>query len=205
MTKLEEFFRGDRGNQYNKRNDNEKSLKSYLHLFSTALARVGKVDSVIDYGSNVGYGLRALKMLLPDASMSGVEINADACRILKERMEDVTVYNESVIGFSNNINADLVTITGVLVCIDETCLENVYKTLFKTSNRYIFIAEYHNPTPTQIEWRDAVLNKRDFAGEMLDMFPALHLLDYGFLYSRDIKYSNFPLEDTTWFLLEKKD
>jgi len=44
------------------------------------------------------------------------------------------------------------------------------------------------------------LFKRDFAGEMLDRYPALKLLDYGFVYRRD---PLFPQDDMTWFLLEK--
>ena len=43
----------------------------------------------------------------------------------------------------------------------------------------------------------AVLN---FAGEMLDRFRDLRLVDYGFVYHRDV---NFPQDDITWFLMEK--
>jgi hypothetical protein len=45
------------------------------------------------------------------------------------------------------------------------------------------------------------LYKRDFAGEMLDRYPDLQLVDYGFSYHRD---QNFPQDDANWFLLEKK-
>ena len=44
------------------------------------------------------------------------------------------------------------------------------------------------------------LYKRGFAGEVLDQFPNLRLLDYGFVYRCD---SNFPQDDCTWFLVEK--
>jgi len=44
------------------------------------------------------------------------------------------------------------------------------------------------------------LFKRDFAGEMLDRFKDLELLDYGFVYHRD---NNFPQDDLNWFLLRK--
>ncbi|NDB35890.1 MAG: pseudaminic acid biosynthesis-associated methylase, partial [Flavobacteriia bacterium] len=43
--------------------------------------------------------------------------------------------------------------------------------------------------------------KRDFAGELLDTFPDLRLVDYGFAYKRD---TSFPQDDITWFLLEKQ-
>jgi spore coat polysaccharide biosynthesis protein SpsF len=53
-----------------------------------------------------------------------------------------------------------------------------------------------------VEYRGykARLFKRDFAGEMLDKYRDLSLLDYGFVYHRD---PNFPQDDVNWFLLEK--
>jgi spore coat polysaccharide biosynthesis protein SpsF len=47
------------------------------------------------------------------------------------------------------------------------------------------------------------LFKRDFAGEMLDKFKDLKLIDYGFAYYRDQNYDN-QYDDINWFLLEKK-
>jgi hypothetical protein len=35
----------------------------------------------------------------------------------------------------------------------------------------------------------------------MDQYPDLTLVDYGFTYHRD---ANFPADDATWFLLEKK-
>jgi len=46
------------------------------------------------------------------------------------------------------------------------------------------------------------LFKRDFAGEMLDQFSDLKLIDYGFIYHRDL---TFPQDDISWFLLEKSN
>ena len=45
------------------------------------------------------------------------------------------------------------------------------------------------------------LYKRDFAGEILEYFSNVELIDYGFSYHRD---TSFPQDDITWFLLEKK-
>jgi hypothetical protein len=56
--------------------------------------------------------------------------------------------------------------------------------------------------PVSVNYRGNTdrLFKRDFAGEMLDRFKDLRLLDYGFSYHRD---NNFPQDDINWFLLEK--
>ena len=75
------------------------------------------------------------------------------------------------------------------------------KKLYDYSARYILVAEYYNPTPVEVEYRGNTgkLFKRDFAGEIMDMYSDLKLVEYGFLYHRDI----FPSDDATWFLMEK--
>ena len=98
---------------------------------------------------------------------------------------------------------DLVLIKGVLIHIHPNELQNVYKLLYKASRKYICIAEYYNPSPVEVKYRghEGKLFKRDFAGEIMEQFSDLELIDYGFVYHRD---SNFPQDDTTWFLLEKR-
>ena len=63
--------------------------------------------------------------------------------------------------------------------------------------------EYYNPTPVEVTYRGNTgkLFKRDFAGELLDKYSDLELVDYGFIYHRD---NCFPQDDITWFLMEKK-
>ena len=91
----------------------------------------------------------------------------------------------------------------VLIHINPEMLPLVYDKLFQSCGRYILIAEYFNPVPVEVEYRghSKKLFKRDFAGEMLDRFSSLKLVDYGFTYRRDL---NFPQDDTNWFLLEKR-
>jgi spore coat polysaccharide biosynthesis protein SpsF len=93
-------------------------------------------------------------------------------------------------------------IKGVLIHINPDMLGIVYEKLYQLFSHYILIAEYYNPTPVEVNYRghSSKLFKRDFAGEMLDKYPDLKLLDYGFIYYRD---NNFPQGDTNWFLLEK--
>jgi spore coat polysaccharide biosynthesis protein SpsF len=81
-------------------------------------------------------------------------------------------------------------------------LQKVYERLYASSKKYICIMEYYNPTPIPISYRghEGYLFKRDFAGEMMDLYPPLKLIDYGFIYHRD---NNFRQDDETWFLLSK--
>ena len=81
-------------------------------------------------------------------------------------------------------------------------LNKVYEKIYKVCKKYIIIAEYYNPQPVKINYRGHKdkLFKRDFAGEMLDKFPDLKLINYGFSYRRD---PVFPQDDITWFLIQK--
>ena len=92
---------------------------------------------------------------------------------------------------------------GVLIHLAPELLPTAYAQLYALSQRYILIAEYYNPAPVEVSYRgnSGKLFKRDFAGEMLDRYADLHLLDYGFVYHRD---PQFPADDITWFLLEKR-
>ena len=90
-----------------------------------------------------------------------------------------------------------------MIHINPDCLENVYDILYEHSNKYICLTEYYNPTPVEVSYRgnEKRLFKRDFTGEIMDRYPDLKLLKYGFIYHRDY---NFPGDDLTWFLMEKK-
>lgn len=64
--------------------------------------------------------------------------------------------------------------------------------------------EYYSPAPVEVRYRghDKKLFKRDFAGELLDRYTDLRLVDYGFVYHRD---PNFAGDDLTWFMMQKTD
>ncbi len=91
----------------------------------------------------------------------------------------------------------------MLIHINPEVLPQVYDKLVAATGRYLMVAEYYNPSPVAIPYRGQSdrLFKRDFAGEIMDRHPALQLVHYGFAYRRD---PNFPQDDITWFLMEKR-
>ena len=119
-------------------------------------------------------------------------------------MPEVKVYNNSILDFIVDYKRDLVFTSGVLIHINPEELPVVYKLLYETSKKYILINEYYNPSPVEVKYRgnEGVLFKRDFAGEIMDKYPDLTMIDYGFVYHRDYV---FPSDDVTWFLLQKKE
>ncbi|MBS4096876.1 MAG: pseudaminic acid biosynthesis-associated methylase [Sulfuricella sp.] len=201
-TEQERFWAGEFGNEYVSRNQCAGVVAGNLTLFSQILSHAAPISSIIEFGANVGLNLQALKQLLPNAELSAIEINSKAVEFL-QKLHGVTVYPQSILDFAPDRERDLVLIKGVLIHTNPDVLPDVYDLLHRTSSRYICLVEYYNPTPVSIPYRGEAdkLFKRDFAGEMLDRFPDLRLVGYGFRYHRD---ANFPQDDATWFLLEKR-
>jgi pseudaminic acid biosynthesis-associated methylase len=201
-TPQEQFWAGQFGDDYTDRNTGARWVASNLALFSRILAATVGVRSVIEFGANRGLNLLALRQLLPDARLSAVEINAKAVEALRQ-FSWLEVTHASLLDFKPATQSDLVLVKGVLIHLNPDVLASVYELLRAASSRYICIVEYYNPSPVTIPYRGHTdrLFKRDFAGEVLARYPDLRLLDYGFVYHGD---PNFPQDDLTWFLLEKK-
>jgi len=190
--------------EYIKRN-NIDTVKNNIKLFSDVFSScTNNIESIIEFGSNVGLNLHAIDTLFNSLDISAIEISLDAVNELKKLEFINDIYHESILDINLDKKRDFVFIKGVLIHINPEFLDTVYEKLYNTSNKYIMIAEYYNPTPTTVTYRGNKdrLFKRDFAGEMLDKYPDLELVDYKFSYHRD---SNFPQDDITWFLLRKED
>lgn len=202
QTEQELFWAGKFGDEYVSRNNDEKLLCSNITFFSKVLSSTFGVKSILEFGSNVGLNLKAINCLFPEVELSAIEINANAAQQLKVWGKIKKIYAQSILDFAIDYPRDFVFTNGVLIHINPEYLVAVYNKLYESSNKYILIAEYYNPIPQSIVYRGHVdkLFKRDFAGEMLDKYPGLTLVNYGFVYHRD---ANFPQDDMNWFLLQK--
>ena len=194
------FWASEFGNEYIDRNNSEELMASNLAFFSRIMRLTNETPGeFLEFGANIGMNIKALKLLYPNSVFSSVEINAEACRQLKE-ISDVT-FQTSIEEFIPEKSYDVVFSKGVLIHIAPENLPLVYKKIYESSNKWILLAEYYNPTPVGVEYRGHKdkLFKRDFAGEMLDQYPDLHLVDCGFSYHR----GSFPQDDISWFLMQK--
>lgn len=201
ITEQEENWAGEFGDAYIHRNVNSKIVAANIMMFSKILRCTNKVHSVMEFGANIGLNLIAIRALLPDVELAAVELNKKAYDELS-KVEGVKAYNQSILDFKPGGKNDFVLVKGVLIHINPEMLPIVYDLLYETSRKYICIAEYYNPTPVTLDYHGHknMLFKRDFAGEMLDRFDDLKLINYGFTYHRD-NYNDF--DDLNWFLLEK--
>ena len=199
-TEQESFWAGDFGKEYTERNQGAQLHAGNLSFFSKIVHRTREVKSVLELGANRGMNLQALRTLLPLAELAGIEINPEAAKILEG--SGFKAYRGSILDFAIDEPRDLTFTKGVLIHINPEALPTAYDLLHAASKRYVLVAEYYNPAPTEIRYRGHTgkLFKRDFAGELMDRHPDLRLVEYGFLYRRD---PVFPQDDITWFLMEK--
>jgi spore coat polysaccharide biosynthesis protein SpsF len=199
-TSQEDFWAGEFGDSYTERNSSENPLASGVAFWIQVLRLTGPVNSICELGANVGYNLHSLKTLLPNSKLTGVEINSKAASELR-KWGGAEVFEQSLFDFNSAHKYDLSFTKGVLIHLNPDLIVKAYDKLYHSSKRFICVAEYYNPTPVEVLYRgnEGKLFKRDFAGEILDRFTDLRLIDYGFVYHRDV----YPQDDITWFLMEK--
>ena len=176
-------------------------LSSKINYFSTVFCKRDIITSALEFGSNIGLNERALLTLFPSIKIETVEINEEAAEEC-QKVPNTIVHVGSFLEFETDKTFDLTLCNGVLIHTNPECLGVMYKKLYQYSKKYVLIGEYYNPTPVEVSYRgyDGKLFKRDFAGEFMDMFPEVKLLDYGFRYHRDRAFLG---DDSTWFLFEK--
>lgn len=198
-TLQEKFWKGNFGNNYIDRNQNSKGVFTIVRdLIKNKIT----ISNALELGANIGLNLDALKKAYPIAKMYGVEINKTACDVGKKKH---TFYNNSVYNFTSKKKYDLVFSSGVLIHQNPKYLKKFYQKLYGLSKKYIYIAEYFNPTPVEIEYRNKkeLLFKRDFAKEFWEKYPRIELIDYGFHWKEDPLLKN-NCDNENWFLFKKK-
>jgi pseudaminic acid biosynthesis-associated methylase len=200
-TDQEEFWATEFGAQYIERNASLDLYAANLNLFSKIISQMtAPCSSVLELGANIGMNVGPISQLLPESEYTAVEINQQACQQLE--LTGCNVIQGSILDFKSDTLFDITFTKGVLIHINPHELESVYRVLYENSKKYILVAEYYNPTPVSIHYRgyEDRLFKRDFAGEILEKYKDLTLVDYGFSYHK----GKFPQDDITWFLMEKK-
>lgn len=201
LTEQENFWAGSFGDDYISRNESGALLYSKVAMWSQMLKSANRVKSIKELGCNIGLNLKALHHLNPTYDLSGVEINEIAAHQAKE-LGIGSITCGTITEPLEEEKVDLTFTAAVLIHINPEKLDQVYQNLVNLSNRYVLVAEYYNPTPTDVVYRghSERLFKRDFAGDLIDSY-GLNLVDYGFWYKRDNVAQEFG--DVSWFLLEK--
>jgi spore coat polysaccharide biosynthesis protein SpsF len=95
-TEQEDFWATEFGDEYIDRN---QGWNNNAPMFSRVLKTTNNINSIIELGCNIDLNLKALNLLLPESKLTGVEINKNACDILK-KWHEVDVVNSSIFDYS---------------------------------------------------------------------------------------------------------
>lgn len=196
MKATEEFWKGDFGDEYAKRNVGK--VESNIALFARIMAMTDGVESVLELGCGTGQNLQALHAIMPSLNLIGVEINEGAAK----RCKVGEIHQRAILDPELQITCDMAMTKGVLIHQHPDDLQAVYRKLYTSARRYILVAEYYSPVRVEVSYRgnQGVMWKADYAGELLAEFPSLQVVDYGFVWRLD----PFPQDDLHWWLLEKR-
>jgi pseudaminic acid biosynthesis-associated methylase len=202
-TEQERFWAEKYAEDYIKKNsrfDNILGAEAWGKMLSTIS---GKVGSYLECGCNIGRNIDQLKIALPAAKPSIIEISEPAFRFVSQRHAFENSFKGSILeSVFNESSFDLVFTMGVLIHINPDQLLANMERMFRYSNKYILIGEYFNRTPTTIEYQGEQnkLFKRDFGKLFIENFE-VKLVDYGFLWGHIYDAAGF--DDITWWLFEK--
>ena len=199
------FWEGSFGDDYISRNSSNKLVRSNINLFKKIFKNRSFPKNTLEIGANIGLNLKALKKIKPNMDLYAVEINKKAVNYLEKVVDKNKIFQGSILNLDDKFlkkKFELVFTKTVLIHINPTVLEKIYKMIYNLSSKYILFCEYYNPKPTKIKYRDFdnKLFKRDFAGDLMCQYKKLKLIDYGFVYHND---PFFPQDDITWFLMKK--
>ena len=181
--------------------DNELGAEAWRTMLRTTN---GAVKSYLECGCNVGRNIEQLRIALPAAQASVIEISKPAFDLVSSKYELAGAFNGAILDsrFENGA-FDLVFTMGVLIHINpDQLLEHMQK-MYAYSSRFVLFGEYFNRTPISLEYQGEKdkLFKRDFGRLFIENFR-VRLLDYGFLWG--YVYDAAGFDDITWWLFEKR-
>jgi len=184
----------------NKTFDHKLGAQAWSLMLRSTSSRIA---TYLECGCNIGRNIEQLKLALPEARPSVIEISEPAFRHVTARHKFAHAFNGAILdsAFPDG-SFDLVFTMGVLIHINPDQLLAHMAKMLAYSSRYVLFGEYFSRTPTTIEYQGEAdrLFKRDFGKLFIENFP-VRLVDYGFLWGH--LYDAAGFDDITWWLFEK--
>jgi pseudaminic acid biosynthesis-associated methylase len=187
ITEQLEAWTSDFGEAYTRRNaipadeadvllGRQYGIESKSALFREVLGPRLREGRALEVGCNVGNQLHILRKALPELVVYGVEPQAHALRLARERNPEAN----PVLGTAFDIPFkdgwfDLVMTNRVLIHIGPQDLDDALREIHRCSRRYIWCCEYYAEATREVAYHGqaGLLWKTDFMQRYLDLFPDL--------------------------------
>lgn len=199
----EKFWANTYAGDYIRKNsqfDQELGAKAWSRILKEVK---GEVGNYLECGCNIGRNIEQIKLALPEAKPSIIEISHPAFEFVTARHKFEHAFNGPILDSQFEKGTfDFVFTMGVLIHINPDQLLDHMAKMFEYSRKYILIGKYFNRTPMMIEYQGEKdkLFKRDFGKLFIENFN-VKLLEYGFLWGHVYDAAGF--DDITWWLFEK--
>jgi len=184
-----EWWAGDFGNSYTKRNRVDWQLRS---LFWNHVICTTGVRSAYEIGCNCGWNLSAIKLRTPYVCVSGEDVNESA--LDQAYAAGLEVYHANA---GHHATAELVFTAGVLIHIPPEELKEMMLRIIDMSCDYVLAVEYAADKEEEVEYRGHAgkLWRRPFGKLYQEM--GLELIEEGKV------GANQGFDDCTYWLLRK--
>jgi spore coat polysaccharide biosynthesis protein SpsF len=191
------------GTEYHERNRFEHREAFWYDVLGDDALR--EAYSILEPGCGKGENLVAIRKLradrgiiMQDMQLTGIEVNKVAYDCM--RKESLIGHNSAFLDVPlDDKTYGLVITRGFLMHVPTAAIKPTLAKIYNASSRWICLCEYYSPVRREVEYhgKGSALWIDDFAGKIMEMYPDLTLVDYGFKYHKDDGY------DLTYFLLRK--
>ncbi len=190
MTAQERAWSGKHGFQYVLAHLTENWKGTRVPYWKMILDIIPEINTVCEFGCNIGANLKAIKYLKNNINLTGIEINPAACDVLAGE-NIATVHKASITDASLSNQFDLVFSRGVLIHLNPDELENTLRNMEYHSRRYVLIYEIFSPSQHHLEDYSAIVERstgeksggyqfwRDFSGDFARMYPSWTKVAHG--------------------------
>lgn len=198
VTRLENLWSGEFGDQYVVRNSN--AAEGRAAFWGEILANF-PVSSALEVGCNVGGNLQWVSEAVAPRAVYGVDINEQALEELRTRIPQVNAVWAPAreLPFRDRW-FELAFTMGVLIHQPPETLPLVMSEIVRCSRKYVLCGEYFAEELTEVPYRGqtGALWKQDFGTTYQRLFPELKLRKKGFLPKGVGSW-----DDVTYWLFEK--
>lgn len=204
MNKQEKLWQSGFGTEYHARNPFEDRTSYWRDVLGTDV--LTDAWAVLEPGAGKGENLAAIRVLrrvmdihMDSDRLVGVEVNRVACTALQEK--GFNAVNNAFLDVPlDGQTFPLVITRGFLMHVPTSALQPTLAKIYNASSKWICLSEYYSPVRREVEYHGhgSALWIDDFAGKIMEMYPDLKLIDYGFKYHKDEQGY-----DLTHFLLRK--